>query len=99
MARAHTTEAIDALVANLRDENGSVRNMAAVALLDRGWGRPVQPIAGSDDHPPIGFPMQSLDLAGLTNEQLSGLRALFARVVAVGDGASPRSGTWAPRRR
>lgn len=66
--------------------SGEVPSIKEIA--DRLDGKPVQPIAGSDDDPPIGIPMQSLDLAGLTNEQISGLRALFAGVVAIGDGAS-----------
>ena len=42
MARAHTAEAIAALVVALR--NPKERVPAAIALLDRGWGRPAQRI-------------------------------------------------------
>ena len=39
LARSHTAAALNALAANLSDENGNVRNTAAQALLDRAWGR------------------------------------------------------------
>jgi HEAT repeat protein len=42
LARKHTPAAIQALADNLTDENGHVRNAAAMALLDRAWGRPEQ---------------------------------------------------------
>lgn len=44
MARKHTQAAIDALVTAL--DNPRERVPAAVALLDRGWGRPSQPVEG-----------------------------------------------------
>lgn len=40
LCRAKTTEAIDALVGALEDDDARVRVNAATALLDRGWGRP-----------------------------------------------------------
>jgi hypothetical protein len=40
LARAHTTEAIQALVEALKDPRSKVP--AAMALLDRGYGRPEQ---------------------------------------------------------
>ena len=48
-ARAYTKAAIDTLVANLKDENGHVRNAAAIALLDRAYGKPPQAIVGDDE--------------------------------------------------
>jgi hypothetical protein len=42
MAREHGADAIQALVDNLKDESGSVRNVAALGLLDRGYGKPAQ---------------------------------------------------------
>jgi hypothetical protein len=42
LARAHTTDAIRALVAAL--SNPRERVPAAVALLDRAWGKPLQPL-------------------------------------------------------
>jgi hypothetical protein len=46
LAREHTPEAIAALVAALRNERERVP--AAVALLDRGWGKPTQAITGAN---------------------------------------------------
>lgn len=40
LARTHTAEAIKTLVAAMKDPKTSVP--AAVALLERGWGKPVQ---------------------------------------------------------
>jgi hypothetical protein len=51
LARARTAEAIAALVEALADPKHKVA--AAVALLDRGWGRPTQPLAGDGDAPPV----------------------------------------------
>ena len=51
LARAHTVDAIEALVAALKRPKEAVP--AAVALLDRGWGRPVQAIAADPEHPPL----------------------------------------------
>jgi len=52
MARAHTEAAIKALVEALKNERTSVA--AATALLDRGWGKPVQEITGADGGPLLG---------------------------------------------
>jgi hypothetical protein len=42
LARQHTEQAVRALVEALRDPKLKVA--AATALLDRGWGRPIQPL-------------------------------------------------------
>jgi hypothetical protein len=46
LARKHTPAAIAALVAGL--DNKRERIPAAIALLDRGWGKPAQAITGAD---------------------------------------------------
>jgi hypothetical protein len=46
LAREHTPTAIAALVAALSNERERVP--AAVALLDRGWGKPAQAITGAN---------------------------------------------------
>lgn len=50
-AREHTEDAIAVLYAIMMDEakHESARISAAVAILDRGWGKPAQTIVGSDD--------------------------------------------------
>jgi hypothetical protein len=45
LARAHTEDAIQTLVEALKDPKLKVQ--AATALLDRGWGKPVQAIEAS----------------------------------------------------
>jgi hypothetical protein len=52
LARGHTETAVNVLAGIMlsRDAPASARVAAATALLDRGWGKPTQPIAGDDDH-------------------------------------------------
>jgi hypothetical protein len=52
-AQDHTEAALQALVSNLSDENGQVRNSAAVAILDRGWGKPPQAMTGEGGEGPV----------------------------------------------
>lgn len=51
LARAHTESAINALVGimNQSEAPPAARVSAATALLDRGWGKPAQPLTGGDD--------------------------------------------------
>lgn len=51
LARKHTQAAIRALVDALQDERTKVS--AAVALLDRGYGKPAQAHAGPDGEGPM----------------------------------------------
>jgi hypothetical protein len=60
-ARAHTTEAIATLVKNLNHPNGHVANSAAIALLDRGWGKPLQSLELHDKSPHITINYQPHD--------------------------------------
>lgn len=49
LARSYTAEAVGALVHIVRNSrSSSARARAAQALLDRGWGKPVQPNAFTD---------------------------------------------------
>jgi Family of unknown function (DUF5681) len=45
-ARTYTAQAMAVLAANLEHDNAKVRESAAIALLDRGWGKPAQTIGG-----------------------------------------------------
>jgi hypothetical protein len=51
LARGHTRTAINVLVGVMRskDATHAARVSAATAILDRGWGRPVQALANSED--------------------------------------------------
>ena len=57
------------LVQHAKSEQASIA--AASALLDRGWGRPTQPIAGDDELPAIGI--NGTAVATLTAEERAGL--------------------------
>lgn len=72
-ARAHTTLAIQTLaeVAANRKAAPSARVSAAEALLDRGWGKSVQPVEVNDARPLAGVPAEKL---------LAALDVLVARV-------------------
>lgn len=53
MAQQYTEEAINTLVAIMRaaDTTPASRVRAAEAILERGWGKPEQPIVGEDGGP------------------------------------------------
>ncbi|MBR1170420.1 hypothetical protein [Bradyrhizobium liaoningense] len=53
LARTHTNVAIKTLVQIVRNKDAPAhaRVMAANAILDRGWGKPLQPIASEDENP------------------------------------------------
>jgi hypothetical protein len=52
LARAHTEEAINCLVGVMRNSpNDNAKVSAAEKLMDRGWGKAAQPIAGDDENP------------------------------------------------
>lgn len=57
MAREYSQAAIETLASALHAEDERVRVAAAVALLDRAWGKPAQAVAGPDGEPlPLGQP-------------------------------------------
>lgn len=53
MARQHADKAIQTLVNGLDDPDPRIRIDCANKLLDRGIGKPTQPISGDDDADPI----------------------------------------------
>ena len=54
LAREHTEECIAALISIVREaDNDAARRAAASDLLDRGWGKPTQPLAGDPDMPAL----------------------------------------------
>lgn len=87
LAREHTADAIAALVAALTDPKQRVA--AAVALLDRGYGRPVQAIeaSGPEGGPIVNETRHSLNLAVLSDDEVETLERLRAK--AAGDAGSP----------
>jgi hypothetical protein len=67
IAQEYTVEAVEALAAVMRDSNAppAARVSAATALLDRGHGRPTQPIAGDDRMPPVSVSIEDRRAAAL----------------------------------
>lgn len=55
LARQYTEESVKTLVEIMRDKkaHATSRATAAQSLLDRGWGKPSQPVGGAEDLPPI----------------------------------------------
>lgn len=55
LAARHGPEAVEALVAIMRDSGASppARVAAAVHLLDRGYGKAAQPVTGADGVSPV----------------------------------------------
>lgn len=53
LARAHTESAIRVLAGIMNQDEAphAARVSAATALLDRGWGKPTQTIAGDSENP------------------------------------------------
>lgn len=75
-AQAFTADAISTLAEIMRSSEhpAAARVSAANALLDRGHGKPKQPLTGGDDDDnPIGV---DIDLSGLSDEQLSALASI-----------------------
>lgn len=52
-AQAHSLAALEVIVAALEDEDAKIRLKAAELLLDRGIGKPTQPISGDEDFGPV----------------------------------------------
>jgi len=51
LAREYTAEALEALVSVIRGADGAAKVAAAREILDRGYGKASQVIAGDEDHP------------------------------------------------
>lgn len=74
LAREHTVDAVNALVAVLNSKNDSARVAAANALIDRGWGKSEQPLVGADGG---AIKTESrVQVSGLTDEQLRALASI-----------------------
>lgn len=56
LARSYTEMAIQQLAGIAQNgQSESAKVAACEALLNRGWGKPTQPISGDEDGPPIQF--------------------------------------------
>src|SRR5215813_11867527 len=64
LARQHTVLAIQKLAHIAEHGQAEMAQIAAAnALLDRGWGRPTQPVSGDDEMPSIGIGFGALNEA------------------------------------
>ncbi len=78
LARTYTEPALLALVEIMqRGQNESARVAVAQAVLDRGWGRPVQALEHSG---PEGSALLPADLTVLPDAQLAQLSALLEEI-------------------
>lgn len=51
LAKQYTVQAILRLAELMSDDNGKTAVAACNAILDRGWGKPTQPLANDPNHP------------------------------------------------
>ena len=60
IAQRYTVEAVEALAAVMRDASAphAARVSAATALLDRGHGKPTQPVSGDDSMAPVAVSLE-----------------------------------------
>lgn len=83
LARQHTTLALNTLAAVARKGQGEAAKVsAAVAILDRGYGRPTQSVEHAG---PGGTPIK-FDLSTLGDEQLTQLRSILGSLAVTGGG-------------
>lgn len=83
LAREHGSRAIDRLVALMKSQNQSVALRAAEAILDRGFGRPMQAIEPPPSKPPE--EPRRPDLSKLTDEELRAVvhaRKIMQRLIS-----------------
>ena len=74
LARQHTALAIQKLAHIAEHGHSEMAQIAAAnALLDRGWGRPTQPVSGDDEMPLVGI--GGTAVAKLTAEERAALVA------------------------
>jgi hypothetical protein len=66
LARGHTASAVNVLagIMNEPDAPAAARVSASTALLDRGWGKPVQALAGVDENGELGPLVPVINLTG-----------------------------------
>jgi hypothetical protein len=67
LARSHTETAINTLVGIMNKDSApeASRVAAANSLLDRGWGKPSQPLVGGDEDDPAIKTVTRIELVGV----------------------------------
>ena len=85
LARQYSDKAIATLVEIAeRGKQENARVAASTALLDRGWGKPTQPLAGDDDMPPIGIVDREAETARKRKEAQAMIATSFREVASEG---------------
>lgn len=67
----------------IRGRSEFVKLQAAQYILDQGWGKPTQPLAGDEEKPPLD---REPDLSALSIDELLVYRGLLAKLHAGGSG-------------
>lgn len=80
LARDHSPAAIQKLAEWMHSDNARASIAACVAILDRAFGKPTQPICGDDDHPPVRATVSVEALARLTMQERATLREIARRL-------------------
>ena len=82
-AKEYTDEALGGLVGVLRDPLSPAGAIVSAAseLLDRGWGKATQIIAGDEKNPVRIQHTRKLDITGLSDEQLDALEQALERTI------------------
>ena len=91
LARQYTETALKTLhhIAE-KGKQESARVAAATALLDRGWGRPTQPLAGDPNAPPVGWSVEDRERELAREREEKAAQA--ARLIDEVFGAAPNFG-------
>lgn len=78
-AKAYTVQAMQALADIMLDEKApaAARATCANSILDRGWGKPAQPLTGKD-----GLPL--FDMSRLNDDELSEFERLARKAAVAG---------------
>ena len=94
LAREHTPAAV-AKLAHIMNKGKSEASCiaAASALLDRGWGKPTQPLSGDKDAPPIGLSIEDhrREISERHERSRRLLDAVFDEVVATQKPGAPNA--------
>jgi hypothetical protein len=89
VAQKYTVEAVEALAEVMRDATAppAARVSAATALLDRGHGRPTQPISGDDAMPPMSMTVEekNAELEARRKRAREIIDAAFAEIAPAND--------------
>lgn len=83
LARDASPRAIGRLIELMESDQPRAAIAACNSILERAYGKPVQPIAGSDEHPPLQIETPSVDaLAKLSADDRAAIRDILGRALS-----------------